>query len=311
LNIVVGTLSIICWVIVGWPQMYKNYKDKSGEALSVSFLVIWLTGDIFNIAAAIIDPTFVTSVLLIGIWYLIMDVILVFQIYYYRGKGSKLVTESTPLKPDTPSKHASVSLSHSISRVHSLSVAISNAPLMGSPRTYMRSPRPSVSLNARRYSSMKRQLPAICLSLCAVGSVGYLNFPNFGEDTSTATFATSRVLHATVESGMHTREILVQVLGWICTVFYVGSRLPQIIKNFRRQSCEGLSIWMFVFAVLGNLLFSTSLFVISVERAYIAEKAWAIVGSLGTLVFDFLIFCQYFWYGENDEDKGSPVMELP
>lgn len=47
---------------------------------------------------------------------------------------------------------------------------------------------------------------------------------------------------------------LSQWMGWTSTMFYIGSRLPQIIKNWKQQSTEGLSSGMFICTLLGNLL---------------------------------------------------------
>lgn len=44
-----------------------------------------------------------------------------------------------------------------------------------------------------------------------------------------------------------------QIFGYICAVLYLGSRIPQILLNRRRQSTEGLNALFFLFACLGNL----------------------------------------------------------
>lgn len=49
---------------------------------------------------------------------------------------------------------------------------------------------------------------------------------------------------------------LPQLMGWTSAVLYVGSRIPQILKNWNNKSTEGLSFAMFICAVLGNVLFT-------------------------------------------------------
>lgn len=56
---------------------------------------------------------------------------------------------------------------------------------------------------------------------------------------------------------------LPQTMGWTSAVLYVGSRIPQILKNWKNKSTEGLSFGMFICAVLGNILFT------SVSHAYL------------------------------------------
>jgi hypothetical protein len=41
-------MSLACWIVVYSPQIWENYQLKSGEGLSVSFIVLWLLGDITN-----------------------------------------------------------------------------------------------------------------------------------------------------------------------------------------------------------------------------------------------------------------------
>lgn len=49
------------------------------------------------------------------------------------------------------------------------------------------------------------------------------------------------------------------VLSWLSTALYLGSRLPQLIKNWRRQSTAGLSPQLFGAAFCGNLFYSAAL----------------------------------------------------
>jgi uncharacterized protein with PQ loop repeat len=43
-----------------------------------------------------------------------------------------------------------------------------------------------------------------------------------------------------------------EILGYISAVCYLGARIPQIIKNQRERSCEGLSLLFFMLSLLGN-----------------------------------------------------------
>lgn len=55
------------------------------------------------------------------------------------------------------------------------------------------------------------------------------------------------------------KRLIGRVSAWICVVFYLTSRMPQIWKNFRRRSVEGLSILLFVAAFHGNLFYVASI----------------------------------------------------
>lgn len=43
-----------------------------------------------------------------------------------------------------------------------------------------------------------------------------------------------------------------KILGYASAVCYLGARIPQIIKNQRDRSCEGLSLLFFMLSLLGN-----------------------------------------------------------
>jgi hypothetical protein len=43
-------------------QLWENYTRKSGDGLSMTFLVIWLAGDVFNLLGVIMQDLLVTMV---------------------------------------------------------------------------------------------------------------------------------------------------------------------------------------------------------------------------------------------------------
>ena len=51
-------------IVVYSPQVYENYSLKSGEGLSVLFVVIWLLGDLTNLAGALLADLLPTVVIL-------------------------------------------------------------------------------------------------------------------------------------------------------------------------------------------------------------------------------------------------------
>ncbi|KAF8195449.1 PQ loop repeat-domain-containing protein [Pholiota molesta] len=108
LSSVLGWISIACWIVVYSPQIYENYKHKSGEGLSVLFVVIWILGDLTNLIGAILAGLLPT-VIILGFYYTSCDFILLFQIYYYRYKKRRLeahvartgeLEERAPLLPN-------------------------------------------------------------------------------------------------------------------------------------------------------------------------------------------------------------------
>jgi uncharacterized protein with PQ loop repeat len=61
---ITGSISIVCWLVVFSPQIIENFRRRSGEGLSLSFLVIWLAGDVFNVLGAILQHVLPTMIIL-------------------------------------------------------------------------------------------------------------------------------------------------------------------------------------------------------------------------------------------------------
>ncbi len=124
-----------------------------------------------------------------------------------------------------------------------------------------------------------------------------------------------------------------QIFGYLCAVLYLGSRVPQILLNWRRKSTEGVSLLFFLFACIGNLTYVMSIFAYEpacrvpgdcrageaagLYGRYIAVNASWLIGSAGTLLLDLAIFGQFFLYrtsGDGDEvvfaDEEEDLLRL-
>lgn len=116
-------------------------------------------------------------------------------------------------------------------------------------------------------------------------------------------------------------HVLGQVFGWLCAVLYLGSRLPQLLLNWRRKSTEGVSVLFFLFACLGNLTYVLSILAFDPKcegdegcrpgeagrifwRYILVNLSW-LAGSAGTLLLDLGIFVQFFLYSKSEEDVSS------
>lgn len=95
------------------------------------------------------------------------------------------------------------------------------------------------------------------------------------------------------------------ILGWVSAASYIASRMPQIIKNFKRKKVDGLSPYFFITAFLGNTTYGISIFLKNSSWPYIWSQFPWLVGSLGILFFDFTIIIQFLIF-----DKRIPSSEL-
>ncbi|OAD73881.1 hypothetical protein PHYBLDRAFT_112469, partial [Phycomyces blakesleeanus NRRL 1555(-)] len=53
-SILLGYLSIFCWLNAQMPQVIKNYRLGNADSLSFLFLTVWLTGDVANYIGCVI-----------------------------------------------------------------------------------------------------------------------------------------------------------------------------------------------------------------------------------------------------------------
>ncbi|KAI8062630.1 PQ loop repeat-domain-containing protein [Gongronella butleri] len=250
LSSIAGYLSIGCWLIVFVPQLWKNYKRQSGDGLSMTFLVIWLVGDVLS-ELGIIFQDLLPTMFLLSLWYTVADMGLIWQvIHYQRMANLRYSDEEDVLLPgyDGRRRRSSESTSYKVSWYFNAFAATS-------------------------------------IVFVTIGSLAWY----YG-------------IHGT--NLRHPK--LSQIFGWGSAILYVGSRIPQIVKNCQKQSTEGLSLGMFVCALLGNLFFTSSIFLRSTEWDYIIVNLSWIVGSLGTVVLDLTIFVQFFLYKDGSHKHKDP-----
>ncbi|KAM5471960.1 putative vacuolar membrane transporter for cationic amino acid [Microsporum audouinii] len=334
-----GSISIACWVVVFSPQIIENFRRSSADGLSLEFLVVWLAGDVFNIIGAVMQGVLPTMIIL-AVYYTLADIILLGQCFYYRGLSVSDVTknseqedrraptqertpatqssEQTPLLHNWSQEEGSSSSSRGATnpRRESLrSIASLQQHLTSVDGTHL-SPavplRKEVGCTAPRPSSTFQIIAFNTFSItlvCAAGILGWYvsassrqrhNEPDLQKPDDTLKF-----------------DITGQIFGYLCAVFYLGSRIPQLLLNWRRKSTEGVSLLFFLFACIGNLTYVLSIFAYSpvcqgehgkcqpgerqsIYGRYMAVNASWLVGSMGTLFMDLAIFSQFIMYRGKD-----------
>ncbi|KKZ64687.1 hypothetical protein EMCG_09410 [[Emmonsia] crescens] len=99
-----------------------------------------------------------------------------------------------------------------------------------------------------------------------------------------------------------------QVFGYMSAVCYLGARIPQIFKNYREKSCEGLSLLFFIFSLMGNLSYGAGILFHSTEKGYFLKNLPWLIGSLGTTFEDVVIFSQFRIYAVRSRDASSSAV---
>lgn len=292
---VFGSISLASWIFLLVPQLVENYKQGSAEGISLAFLIVWFIGDITNLAGAI-WAGLVPTVIALAIYFCFADLVLISQCLYYNFINSKKARRRSTRS--TFQEGAEEPL---------LGRRDSNLGLPGSHR------RRSSAASGRRRDSTNRNnsLPSIVedeqghkqwiknalsiVGVCVVGAAGWAIAYKTGVWQPTP--ADNDNDAGPIAPGA-------QILGYASAVCYLGARIPQIIKNQRDRSCEGLSLLFFMLSLLGNATYGAGILFHSVEKEYFLINLPWLIGSLGTMVEDATIFIQFRVFGDGEQSAA-------
>ncbi|KAL6706198.1 hypothetical protein ACN47E_005933 [Coniothyrium glycines] len=353
-----GSISIACWIVVFSPQIIENWKRGSAEGLSVVFIVVWLLGDFFNIFGAVLQGVLPTMIIL-AVYYTLADIVLLLQCFWYKGftlrdtfkrpgdesdnDTDSTASEQSPLlaerrtgptyvngngngngnhyeaQPPRISDIDRRASNHSQGSFRERFLSIDGThlspvtPLLDDPNTGRRNSAVQTTTQTKTsdFQTILFNLGTVVL-VCAAGVFGwYLSARNTPPQDDTHDPSADSTLHFNLWG---------QVGGYICALLYLGSRIPQLLLNYRRKSTEGISMLFFLFACLGNLTYVLSILVYRPKcggsdckpgqaRAeygkYVAVNFSWLLGSFGTLLLDAGVFVQYFMYRKEDEDSSD------
>lgn len=326
------------------PQIIENFRRQSADGLSLVFIIVWLLGDVFNILGAVLQRVLPTMIIL-AVYYTIADIVLLGQCFYYRGftlsdaQPSSLdeeaiadeATEESPLishgdgktKPAIRPSAADIDRqrrSSSFSSFHSHLNRVDATHL--SPATpLVASANPTTDTTATLFKSSPSALRTCFLNtaalvvVCAAGVLAW-----FLSTRSPRSRYLDSPVSANEDEGIRV-ELWGQIFGYLSAALYLGSRVPQLLLNYRRKSTEGVSMLFFLFACVGNLTYVMSIFAYEPRCAkldrefggslceqgewgreyskYIIVNASWLIGSAGTLLLDLMIFGQFWIYRKN------------
>ncbi|GAA5918716.1 hypothetical protein JCM1841_006257 [Sporobolomyces salmonicolor] len=270
LALTLGWMSIMAWILVYNPQIWLCYKQQSGDGLSLVFLFIWLTGDITNLLGSLWQGL-IPTVIILAVYYTACDVILISQKYYYHHQRELHPERYVPIPiiDEPPSLAASAP---------PLATPLSeNTPLLSAFSAH--APTEQAFSPALQRAKDVLEYTAGFVLVAVVGVVAWFASRDVGRDGRR-------------EEVWDTRA---QVVGWVSAFLYLGSRVPQLALN-RKTKCEGLSLLMFAFAVIGNGTYVASILLTSLSPQHLLVNAPWLLGSGGTIFLDFIVLGQFAYY---------------
>ncbi|KAI9635285.1 PQ loop repeat-domain-containing protein [Dioszegia hungarica] len=273
-----GSMSVACWLVVYTPQIWENYQLKSGDGLSVAFVVLWLLGDLTGLLGAVMAKL-VPTVIVLAIYYTLCDVVLLAQVYYYRQIRLRARRDSI-----SPAARAA---------------ATESSPLIlpADPNPPPAQPKPLLPPHL-----LWLEYPLlIAFVLLAGAGAWYLEIQATPDVSIPENPGPGQGGHGSDGVEFEWKS---QLLGWSSAVLYFGSRIPQIIHNFRTR-CAGLSLALFFFTITGNLTYSASILAPSLDPKYILANASWLAGALLTVFLDIFVMAQFAVYGWQDKKRAQ------
>lgn len=257
-SIVLGLISILCFIFSSFPQYYRSCKTGNmDKALSIWFLLGWLSGDTCNFVGAFLSHQLPIQVYT-AIYYVAADILMLALYIYYKYRNQQT----------SPSLVVN---------------AIGGFALIGSAAAVFQ------------------------LGDTRLAAIDYHSSPG------------GRRLLAADQSDAEpftTQEIIGLVIGSVSSVFYLASRLPQIITNFRRRSTEGLALSLFCMVILGNLTYGLSILLKNPDKGesegdYINHHLPWLIGSLGVMSLDCIIITQFCVFGAKRSETVEAAEREP
>lgn len=331
LSTVLGTLSILSWLFAQMPQIYKNYRIKSTAGLSVFFLGEWLLGDLTNLLGAIFTQQAGWQIT-IASYYTFVDVCLVYQYFWYTHfkpaiMGSSLhssnLSESDDADSDTIGGLSPINTEFSEmqeSRAEDiLKSALEDSPF--SPVEYG-SKKDGIPVPNKTSAGLDINWGSIVSPRSMLGSVAIAGIATPARATPLPLALSLSTVQTLTAKGPSPPEYAGMILSWCSTLLYLGSRIPQLYKNWSRKSTAGLSPLLFIAAFCGNLFYSTSLLSnpngwhdfgpygghgwvghSGSDRAnWVLRAAPFFLGAAGVLFMDGMMGIQFLLYSEREEE---------
>ncbi|EMC98095.1 hypothetical protein BAUCODRAFT_32091 [Baudoinia panamericana UAMH 10762] len=278
-----GALSIVAWLFAQLPQIYKNWSIASTSGLSFSFLLEWYLGDVSNLLGALFTHQANWQVA-IGAYYVFVDSCLLAQwVWYEKLQHGSIVRRAWPKPGYNVDGRRDGGMEEVIIEgmpVDAEAGDAANRPDAGLMQATAKQPtRPQIIFRAPTFREERSASPEKGMSSHAL-TPGGTTIHRIGASSPLPSPSPRTVLllaclmalaqahsptqiaqvfdahHASRQAGLETAGT---VLSWLSTALYLGSRFPQLIKNWRRKSTAGLSPHLFIAAFCGNLLYSTAL----------------------------------------------------
>jgi uncharacterized protein with PQ loop repeat len=289
---ILGSISLAAWIFLLVPQLIENHTNGHADGISMTFLFIWAAGDILSLAG--------------GLWAGLVPTVIALAIYFCFADGA-LITQCIYYNTLNAQKDKEEEEAHAIAHPREQDPLLASAAAQRKPSTTSRRShrRSSAALSARRDSLSRALAKPTTSSAWLKNSISIVAIVAAGTVGWALAYKTGAWHPVPLKdpSASQPTPLGASLLGYGSALLYLGARVPQIVKNQRERSCDGLSLLFFLLSLLGNATYGAGILCHSLEREYVWTNLPWLIGSLGTMVEDLVIFAQFRAFGEGDEEE--------
>lgn len=233
-----GSIALASWTTVFVPQLVENYRQQSAEAVSLVFVAVWITGDVFSLVGAVwagLLPIIIAN----GIAFCTTDCIFLVQCLYYRFKcRARLRMKSAEHHGPSDSESQNIDIACECTPFLR---QLETTPMSGqTPPSCMHGLASTTkhdtgirAISGPRETSktlLTYEVPIFVTTVVLVGSVGWLFAYRVG-----LWQPSTRNSHEKVDE----KYISAQILGSCSAIANLCARVPQIVRNTREKNCTG------------------------------------------------------------------------
>lgn len=315
----VGLGSLALYIVSGIPQVIENFMKGNADGLSPYTLAMFIIGDSSNLLGAILTRQLFTQILL-AIYFVTIEVILISQFLFYKlkalwnkrkHKGQEQLHDEEDDKASSANTSAIVSAAvdtHSCTSMTCTPLEEHNNDFLSDSEQQPHHENGLMNLkgnvnSTRTVSLLVLLMVFFYLMFTMNHSSNNLNIPQQHNEQQTG-----RRLLSTHEDQITTKDhnsvqfppvateaIIGYTIGFISTTCSIGSRIAQIIKNFMKGT-YGMNPLLFGCSVFGNILYSSSIFLFSVNGSFLLYKIPWLTSSLVNICLDSFIIAQYIYF---------------
>lgn len=310
--------SLIVWLCVQVPQIIENHFNRSVCGLSLMLVLFWISGDITTLVGNLLKGT--PFQVCISVYHCFMGLVLGIQYWFY-----------TQIYPHTKKRHSEMHKNLNLRK----SPLRTESECIERPNRFepTRNASSTANLHSQRDRGVVNNVLKTSLSSSALIQTTNgmpIGTSSDGSNISKQTATLSKSLkNITLNAWFIVSSSLSRTLSfdkgstvsaWICSIFYVFSRPPQIYKCYRSKSVSGLSPYTFLLAAIGNTLYSISFVSNSIllynsnteaYHEFMISKMPYIVSNFVMIILDIILLAQCFYYENSLQDTSESDLFNP